>query len=247
MGLKLLQRRARVAASFCRAPMVGELANLRKQGLEVAEVRLDLAGIDNPPSAAELMQHFAKVPTIATLRGIGEGGKWRGSAKARHAIIKAALQYADAADIELAAGNARAITKTAHALGKTIILSRHNFAGIDTIQTMHTLAKKVFNKTNNATKTGDVITGNAIKDSDVILKIAGRVRNRKDLQVLEDFLRQWRHYPIVVIGMGESQSALTSRRKFPHTGSKLAFAAIDKKTAPGQLTLPQTKTACRQI
>ncbi len=232
--MKLLKTRARVAASFWRMPKAGELAKLRALGLEIAEVRLDLAGITRPEDAAALMKHFSQLPSIATMRGAAEGGKWRGSDKDRHAILKAALQYADAADIEIAASNAAAVIKTAQAFGKTIILSRHNFAGVDAPEAMDALAIKTLPPNNKA-------NGNP----SVILKIAGRIRSAKDLRMMEDFLRRWRHHPVVVIGMGESKSALSSRRTFPRRGSKLAFAAISQKSAPGQLTLPQTKTASR--
>lgn len=247
-GLKLYQTRARVAASFWHAPKPGELSKLRAQGLEIAEVRLDLAGITNAIDAAALMKHFSQMPSIATMRAAHEGGKWRGDAKTRHRILKAAMQYADAADIELSASNAAAIAKTAKAMGKTIILSRHNFNGVDTPAEMNALAKKILtpnDKTNNGENKREKESGVILRDAKVILKVAARVRSAKDLQTMEDFLLRWRRYPLVVIGMGESQHATTSRRTFPHKGSKLAFAAINQKTAPGQLPLPQTKKATR--
>ena len=171
------------------------------------------------------MAQFAGVPAIATMRSAREGGKWRGDARARHNILKAVLPFADAVDIELAESNARAMSKTAATRGKTIIHSRHNIRGVDSPQTMDALAEKI------------PASGNDI------LKISCKVKTAQDLKVLEDFLRRWRGKNIAITGMGESQPAKASRLRFPKLGSKLAFAAITK-TAPGQLSLAQTKAAC---
>ncbi len=205
------------------------MQKLRARGLEIAEVRLDLARAQTPSAAAVLAEKFCEMPAVATLRAAGEGGKWRGTSRARCAILKAALPFVCAADIECAAREAKTVAAMARAAGKTVIFSRHNLSGADSPGEMRALAEKVFSG----------------GEKNIVLKIACRIRAVSEYRAMAEFLREWRSFPIVVIGIGESEIARASRRSFPRLGSKIAFAAVAGKSAPGQLSLAETVLACR--
>ena len=238
-GLELHSGRAAIAVPFFRALPEERLRALRGDGMEVAEIRLDLAGVADAASAAELIRAFAKagVPLIATARVESEGGKWGGKRggggggdeSLRRDVLLAALEFADAADIELsAAGILPEVVSAARRLGKLAVISRHNFAGTDSRARMESALR-------------------AARDSGAdIFKMACAVSDESDSQRMLEFLRANRDgFPLIATAMGEGDSARNARLALARSGSVLAFAAADGPSAPGQMTLAETVAALR--
>ena len=133
-GLTLRPGMPRVAVPLFRKLTPDAFRALRDSGMDIAEIRLDMSGAQTPREAAELTGAFAGagVPLIATARSALEGGRWTGDEKSRRDVLLAALEFADAADVELSSGDALPeVVSAARKGGKVAIVSRHNFSGMD--------------------------------------------------------------------------------------------------------------------
>lgn len=224
-GLPLTK--ARVAASFWRPIGYTRLAQLCEQGLEIAEIRLDMAGVKTAADVAPLAAGFSSLPTIATLRLGNEGGQWHGDDESRLDIILAALECCDAVDVELASSILPKVATAAKRLNKTLLVSRHNFSGVDSAGDLENGARRAFSA-----------------DAD-LYKTACLTQNEDDAVVLSNYLNKWKNEAVIVVGMGDSPAAQKTRRDFPHRGSRIAYAAVDGQSAPGQLSLAETVAAVR--
>ena len=107
-GLTLRPGLPRIAVPLFRKLTPDAFRALRDSGMDIAEIRLDMSGAQTPREAAELTGAFAGagVPLIATARSALEGGRWTGDEKSRRDVLLAALEFADAADVELSSGDA---------------------------------------------------------------------------------------------------------------------------------------------
>lgn len=230
-GLDLRPGRAAMVVPLFRALSGEALEDLRQAGMDAAEIRLDMAGAWTPDRAAELLGAFARcgVPLIATARSELEGGKWRGDEDTRRDVLLRALDFADAADIELSSGEiAREIASAARTRGKVAIVSRHNFSGMDSQGQM----------------------GAALKDARAlgadIFKVACMVERESDAECICSFVRErCGDFPLIATAMGEREIARRTRLDLARNGSLVAFASADGKSAPGQLTLAETVAALR--
>lgn len=216
----------RVAAPFRRPPSSETIARLRGEGLEIAEVRLDLAEIQNEESARELIAAVSPLPSVLTIRPTWEGGGFSENEKTRHDLFCRLLPKVSAADIELAAEIRPQIIAAAKKCGAAIIVSKHNFCATDSPQTLDEMAQRAF------------------AEGADIFKYAGAVNNENDFTVLQTFLQKT--HPVIVIGMGDSEFAKRTRTEFPAQGSRIAFAAAEETSAPGQLNLRDTVAALRR-
>lgn len=227
----------RVAASFWRAATKEEIDGWKKDGLEIAEIRLDLADIPNGAAALELVSVYADagLPVILTIRPQNEGGGWNKTEAERFELFLELLQdlpgtMVKAVDIELAAVIRRTIIDAAELYGAASIVSRHNFAAADTAKEIKEAASRAF-------------AGGAD-----IFKTAGMIFDEDDLAVMRDFLRgekKGKKRPIIATGMGTTAAARRARLELCGYGSRLAFAAIGQTSAPGQLSLKETVAAVR--
>ena len=226
----------RVAASFWQPAAAGEVQQWQSRGVEVAELRFDLwnmvsdADKDNPPCSISDVEvgilSYAGLQRIATARLCEEGGQWRDNEAARAAVLRTAAAHCEAVDVELAASIRPQIVEAAAANHCALILSRHNIHSADTLANMEEAMRRAFD---------------AGAD---IYKNASMVKTPDDLRVLKDFLQKWAgQYPLIVTGMGSGDIAKQARRELPMHGSRLAFAAVVGKSAPGQLSLEETKAA----
>ena len=207
------------------------LKRLQQQGLEVAEIRVDLAANQDAMAVRTLCQSFFSMPTILTVRSLPEGGQFAGSEEARRCCLLSALPYVDAVDVELAADFSNEVIARAHLLEKTCIVSYHNLTATDSIAAIGQYYMQ-------ATACG----------ADVF-KYAGWCTEAPSYQTLHAFAQRCRAdgQPCIVIGMGDDDHyARVARQRLPGAGSCLAFAAIGAASAPGQLSLAQTVAACRQ-
>ena len=222
--LSLLSK-PRVAASFWRTADTDSLLTMQKDGLDIAEIRLDLAEQCDYESARQLMTGYQSLPLILTIRTAEEGGQWRGDDKTRCELFCQLLPLAAAADVELNSPILSQVVAAAKKTGRAVIVSRHNFFAAESLDNLNTAAQ------------------NAFDNGADVFKTACLVQNEDELKVLHDFLQQWREHRVVVIGMGESETARRARLSLPRDGSRIAFAAAAEKSAPGQLSLKETVAA----
>ena len=167
----------------------------------------------------------ARVPLIATIRTAREGGGWTGSERERARLFEVVLPLVDAVDLELSARAVlRRVGRRAHDLGKTVIVSCHDFGRTPPAAT---LARHV----RSARSLG----------ADIV-KLASAVRNATDIPRLLEILLTHRHVPLVAIAMG--RAGALSRVFFPAAGSLLTYAVAegDAATGPGQLPLRALQT-----
>ena len=225
-GLLLSPESPRVAAPFCRKVSPDALRDFARTGMDIAEIRLDLAGAESPQAASDLARSFRGVPTIATARAGFEGGAWKGDEFSRRDALLAALEFADAVDIELAAegilSSVVAAARGVGGVGKTVIISRHNFSGMDSPERMSSALSQ------------------AREEGADIFKIACAVGDESDAETLLEFVRKNKSFPLIATAMGENPIARRARLDLARNGSVIAFASADGKSAPGQLTLSET-------
>ena len=213
------------AASFWLPADKNKITGWQKSGLEIAEIRMDLAEIENADEARQLISGYSALPVILTIRTANEGGKWQKSEEARRGLFLQLLPLAAAVDIELAAKIRPEITAAAKELGKAVIFSRHNFSAADSSGGMKEAAARAFSEGAD------------------IFKTACMVSDENDLEELRVFLREEKTRPVIAIGMGGSDAARLARLELPKEGSRIAFAAVGKSSAPGQLSLEETAAA----
>ena len=233
-GLTLRPGLPRVAVPLFRKLTPDAFRALRDSGMDIAEIRLDMSGAQTPREAAELTGAFAgmdgaKVPLIATARSALEGGRWTGDEKSRRDVLLAALEFADAADVELSSGDALPeVVSAARKGGKVAIVSRHNFSGMDSRDEMECALQ------------------NARKAGADIFKVACLAENEADSETILDFVRtHCGDFPLMATAMGESEAARNARLDLARSGSLIAFAAADGESAPGQWTLAETVASLR--
>ena len=230
-GLTLRPGLPRIAVPLFRKLTPDAFRALRDSGMDIAEIRLDMSGAQTPREAAELTGAFAGagVPLIATARSALEGGRWTGDEKSRRDVLLAALEFANAADVELSSGDALPeVVSAARKGGKVAIVSRHNFSGMDSRDEM------------------ERALAGARKAGADIFKVACLAENEADSETILDFVRaHCGDFPLMATAMGENEIARNARLDLARSGSLIAFAAADGESAPGQWTLAETVASLR--
>lgn len=216
----------RVAVAFDGTATGDDVRAARAAGMDIAEVRIDAFG---EPAVDHLdrLAVFADVPTIATIRSAAEGGGWTGPEELRLALYRRALDRAGTVDVEIASSIGADVVASAHAVGRAVIGSFHDFdATPDRAGLEATLA--------------------AGEDLGVdIVKIATMVHSPDDVRTLAGFLVDRHDRGLIVIGMGTAGSV--TRLLFPFLGSALTFAAHGGPAAPGQPDLAAAATTLRGL
>lgn len=207
----------RVAVGFSDDVSDEAIARIAEEGVDVAEIRIDLFKDYSAEYILDNIKRFQRLPTIATIRLKAEGGNWTRSEDERRGLFKALLPHVDAIDIELGA------TETISALlpdlaqtGKKLVVSYHNFRF-----------------TPSKAELDEIILQANNLGADIV-KIATLTKNLEDVQRLATVLVSNERRNMIAIGMGAP--GLVSRVLFPALGSVLTFASYGElRTAPGQL------------
>ena len=191
---------------------------------DLIEARLDLGAISPGHSHPDPTPFFstcaelesAGVPVLVTVRLVADGGQWTGDAE-RLPWFERACGVASWLDIEVESSIAPAVVAAAHAAGRRVIVSHHDFSGTPDGATLDQLA---------------LDSEEAGAD---IVKIATRVDTLDDHAVLVAFAHRARDAarPIAIIGMGALGTSL--RSYLPCIGSRLTYGFIDEVAAPGQI------------
>ena len=216
LGSKKLDGTPRIVISLNDATPPHLIQAARRLGLDVIELRIDqYASFDSQYVLQEAVK-FRNCSTIATIRIKAEGGGWKLSEQERLSLFKKIIPEVSAVDIELSAGTILPdVVRTAHAAGKIVILSYHDFDRTPALKELNGIMDKA--KSLGAD----------------IVKVAALATQPEDIQTLAGFTIAHAKKNIVTIAMG-SEGAL-SRVFFPALGSLLTYAHIGQPTAPGQL------------
>jgi 3-dehydroquinate dehydratase-1 len=225
-GLRLDGITPRIAVPFRDGTPQERIAEARRLGMDIAELRIDLFSSRSADAVSAEIGRFQDVPILATIRSAAEGGDWNGDDDERLALYKAVLPQVAAVDVELSSSTiAHAVVKAAHELERCAIVSFHDFERTPSAAELDDLANRVHNA-----------------GADIV-KVAALCRTPEDLLTLAEFTLRHREKGLVTIGMGDV--GLLSRVFFPALGSLLTFASFGEGTAAGQIPLEETATYLR--
>ena len=142
-------------------------------------------------------------PVLATIRLIPDGGRWVEDA-GRLPLLDEALAVVSWVDIEVESAIAADVVRLAHARGKRVIISHHDFAGTPALPVL-----------------GALIDRARVAGADIV-KVATAVDSLEAHDRLIDLLRAQRAAPgaaLAAIGMGPVGTSL--RTYLPSVGSSL--------------------------
>jgi 3-dehydroquinate dehydratase I len=211
-----------IAVSFAdRVPEI-EINSKRKQGLDVAELRIDRYSAFDEEYVLEQVKRFATFPTIATIRTADEGGKWKGTEPERLHLFEAVLPYVHAVDVELAATEILPeLVEAAKAQHKVVIISNHNLD--------HTPKASELEK----------MAADAKSLGADYVKLSSKAKSPEDITTLAAFTAKNAGLGLIVVAM--DLYGPLSRLFFPALGSRLTYAsATDKAEVYGQLPFGET-------
>lgn len=196
-------------------------------GCDVAEVRLDLIGLDTLGwmGYCEELQALG-LPVLLTLRHVSEGGAWDGLGSRRLQVLERAVRAISAFDVELRHADARSAAQLASAAGKAFVASCHDFEGTPEVSALEAWVE-------TARECG----------ADLI-KIATRVRQPEDeacLVALLDRTRGAAHLCVQAMGT----DAAAARCRLARAGSCLVYGYLDRAVAPGQVSARELRDALR--
>ncbi len=197
------------------------ISRAKKEGMSVAELRIDLYSAHQKTYVLNEIYKFKKIPTIATIRSKKEGGSWKSSERERLELFKAVLPHVNNVDIELSSKKIlKEVITEAHRLKKTVIVSCHNFQKTPSQAALEGIFKKA-----------------KAAGADIV-KIAAMARSKKDMRTLAEFTLRHARAGVITLSMGKE--GVLSRILFPSLGSQLTFAHVSRSTAPGQMDLKTT-------
>lgn len=219
----------RIAVPFRDGNDPASIARAVELGMDIAELRIDQFANRDAANVLKEIAKFEAVPVLATIRSASEGGAWPTSDDAaRLDLYKAVLPHVAAVDIELSSKSiAENVVSAAHALGRPVVLSFHDFSKTPPLDTLNAIAR-------DARSAG----------ADIV-KVAAMCSSQDDVRTLTRLTLDHVHEGVVVIGMG--LIGVSTRVLLPALGSLFTFAAYGEGTAPGQLQLDQMAEMAAQL
>jgi 3-dehydroquinate dehydratase type I len=197
-------------------------------GVDLIETRLDRFG--EFEHLAEVASR-GKIPKIATLKLLSQGGRFTGpEPQQRDILINAAKSGFAYIDIDLKATNPRKFATETREQGARIIISSHNF-----------------NKTPKSAQLSRILN-EEIKCGAEVCKIVTTASQIEDNLVLLNFLAANSHKArVVCFGMGEAGKV--SRLMSPIFGAYFTFASLERgaETAAGQMTIDEMKASYKLL
>ena len=181
------------------------------------EIRLDMVGPETPDWLAHARRiEAAGWPVLLTLRLAAEGGQWQLPDEERIQLLTAAVQGLTAIDVEARSPLAVGLCRQAAALGKTVIVSFHDFSGTPPLSELQARvdAMRAF--------------------PSAIPKLVTTVKRPGDCETLAALLAANWQRPLCVLGMGALGAA--TRVDLPASGSCLTYGFLDAPSAPGQFS-----------
>ncbi len=201
--------------------------DLRQRGVDAVEARFDLYPKTGLVEAIRLCGQLEKMgtPTLATCRMGAEGGGWANDDPERASFLGAAASICSMVDIELRSHHLSMVVKAARKAGCAVVVSHHNFQRTPPRAMLRRFIQRA-----------------AAAGADIV-KVAVMVRSTKDHSTLVDLMLEHHRHPLCVLGMGAA--GLPLRVYLSAIGSLLAYATLDKPTAPGQPTVADLRAALR--
>lgn len=213
------------------------LKHYQQQGLDIAELRLDLYEVRTLDVFADTIANLhAQLPVIVTLRTSNEGGAWDITTQAYFTLLAQLCnnnaECIDALDIEIA--HACALPDVAQALVQR--MQAHNITSIFSYHNLST--------TPDDALLHEQITQARCFDADII-KLACMPKNANDIIRLEQLTKRNARHQLITIAMGELGTQ--SRINMGRFGSLLTFGSAETASAPGQMPLARLKSALNQV
>ena len=196
----------------------GEADEHIKQGLGVAEIRIDLFQNTDLGHIKKEIAKFSDVPTLVTIRKKIDGGNWDKPEAERISLIRSLAQIVDAVDVELSEPESlKLLSPVLREMGCDLIASYHNFDKTPSMD--HLLELIAQAKSANASA----------------VKIACMVQDEHDCARLAALFHCEREMPLIIIAMGPI--GMHSRISFPALGSLVTYSPSDKiPAAYGQIS-----------
>lgn len=217
-----------------REAIIEEAHSLQKLGTDIVELRVDAWDcIEDTSKALELVHDIRYIlpnlPIILTCRGHWEGGFKKVSEEAKDELYRNAIKskLVDFLDRELCYGqeDLRKLGECARQQGIFLIISHHDFQRTPSSETLFHLF------TSEITCGADIakIAVTPHRPEDVIALMQANLSAR----------RAFPSTPLIAISMGEL--GITSRISGCLFGSDLTFAAAQKASAPGQISVEKLR------
>jgi 3-dehydroquinate dehydratase-1 len=199
-----------------------------KELADVFELRIDLFQRHEPSYAAQLCAaaRAQNVPLIATVRSADEGGGVPLDDGLRLGVFEAVLPHVDALDVEHRATIRDPVIELAHAAGKKVLVSHHDF---DRTPPERDLV---------------AIVDEARGAGADIVKLATAAQSFGDVERLFRVLLSQRSKRLVAISLGPY--GIISRVVFPLFGSLLTYGFLHQAVVPYQLSLSELHEELRR-
>lgn len=193
------------------------LASGWRPACDILELRVDLLGAGTPDwlTRASALEGEGR-PVLITIRHGREGGHWYGTDAERRALYTRVLPHVSAVDFEIRSAGFAEVVREAHAAGKPVVASFHDFHGLPSEADLRA-----------------VIAEGEAASADII-KIAAVLEDEAALVRLEALQSAHRGRPLCLLGMGPLGPA--SRTRLPARGSCLTYGFVDEANVPGQLS-----------
>jgi 3-dehydroquinate dehydratase I len=203
----------RIAAIIDRMLPIQEIRKLKSQGADLLEIRVDLfkEPFDKVLGYVLKVKKESRLPLLGTVR------ETPANKKNRLEIFRQLIPLVNCIDIELDAPIKKEVIKAAHAAGKKVIVSEHDFTKTPDNKQLIAMVKE------------------SLRSGADIVKIAAMAKNNSDVIRLLQFCSDCT-CPMVAISMGEFGKI--SRVLAPLYGSLFTYGFIGSNAvAPGQLSL----------
>ncbi|MFV2040781.1 MAG: type I 3-dehydroquinate dehydratase [Candidatus Hydrothermarchaeales archaeon] len=198
---------------------------------DLIEVRADGLSEPTAENVHSLMSDLkkgVKAQIILTVRSKSEAGRFEGSEEERKTVILGSLHLADIIDIELNSVIRDEIVSKARANRVEVIVSYHDFE-----------------KTPRTEEITGIFESEKAAGADYCKAAFKANRHGDVLRLLDACLQMKGRARVIAISMGEL--GRISRIVAPVFGSAITYASLGVKTAPGQLTVEETKTAFKML
>lgn len=216
------------------AELAEDVEAAKGKPVDLIEWRVDplLAACETPQARREAIERawvqsvsLAPCPVLATIRTRAEGGMLSLSEGEYAEHVRFLSSLADAVDVEIEHEEASALIADAHESGVVVVASAHDFSG--------TLAREHYER---------LLARMDAAGADV-LKVASFAHCAADTaQILA--LQEWASArfsrPIILIGMGAF--GVLTRVAGSGFGASATFASLREASAPGQLSIEETRT-----
>ena len=194
---------------------VTRVLKMPERPFDLVEWRLDLTGQRSGRWVERCFEmEQAGLPVLLTIRSSNEGGKWFGEDEERFMLYRRGLDVVSMVDVEINSRLLPRVIAAAHARGKPVIGSFHDFSGTPPRTVLEEVARLGW-------RTG----------ADIV-KLATKLQTPEDLVLLQTILRTGTpQRPLCIIGMGAAEARLALAR----AGSCLVYGFLGKSTALGQV------------